>query len=347
MLQNAEPFHFIADKGDIRLRLDQVLMRRVTAVSRLSRTMAQRWIESGAVQVDGIAVLRPASRVRIGAHVTIAIPASAPRRLRPEAEAADLDVLYEDEWLLALNKPPGVVVHPSYKQTSGTLLNGVLGRLRAQPDATPGIITRLDKDTSGLVLIALAPAIHAAVQRDAAAGQVQKRYLALVAGVPAPASGRITQPIGRDPTDRRRMMVLPDGALSETTYEVVYTFAARSGRQRGGDQPAGAAARALVACTPVTGRTHQIRVHLASLGCPVLGDHVYGAADEGIARQALHAWAIALPHPVTREPLVIEAPLPSDMESVLLAHGTMPPSLNVWPEGRRVTRAGHLPERHA
>ena len=169
--QNADPVHFIADKGDTRLRLDQILMRRVTDVSRLSRTMAQGWIESGAVRVDGIIVLRPASRVRIGAQVTIDIPASAPRRLRPEAEAADLDVLYEDEWLLALNNPPGVVVHPSYKQTSGTLLNGVLGRLQAQPDATPGIITRLDKDTSGLVLIDLAPAIHAAVQRVAAAGR--------------------------------------------------------------------------------------------------------------------------------------------------------------------------------
>ncbi len=319
-------------------------MRRVTDVSRLSRTMAQGWIESGAVRVDGIIVLRPASRVRVGAQVTIDIPASAPRRLRPEAEAADLDVLYEDEWLLALNKPPGVVVHPSYKQTSGTLLNGVLGRLQAQPDATPGIITRLDKDTSGLVLIALAPAIHAAVQRDAAAGHVQKRYLALVAGVPSPASGRITQPIGRDPADRRRMIVSPDGVSAETTYDVVYALSA--GRGDGG-QPPGAASVALVACTPVTGRTHQIRVHLAWLGCPVLGDRVYGAADEGVARQALHAWAIALPHPVTRERLVIEAPLPSDMKSVLLAHGTMPPSLNAWRESRRVTRAGPLPERPA
>jgi 23S rRNA pseudouridine1911/1915/1917 synthase len=270
--------------------------------------------------------------------VTVALPASVPRRLRPESEAADLDVLYEDEWLLALNKPPGVVVHPSYKQTSGTLLNGVLGRLRAQPDATPGIITRLDKDTSGLVLIALAPAIHAAVQRDAAAGHVQKRYLALVAGVPSPASGRVMQSLGRDPGDRRRMMVSPEGAASETTYDVVYTLEA------GGGEPAGAAARALVACTPVTGRTHQIRVHLASLGCPVLGDRVYGAADQEIARQALHAWAIALPHPVTRQPLVIEAPLPSDMESVLRAHGTMPPSLTAWLADRRVPRNGRAPE---
>jgi 23S rRNA pseudouridine1911/1915/1917 synthase len=284
------------------------------------------------VTVDGLALLRPASRVRIGAHVTIAIPASAPRRLRPEAEAADLDVLYEDEWLLALNKPPGVVVHPSYKQTSGTLLNGVLWRLRLRAGATPGIITRLDKDTSGLVLIALAPAIHATVQRDGAAGHVWKRYLALVDGVPSPSSGRIMRPIGREPGDRRRMMVSPGGAPSETTYDVMHTIEAGNRR------------RALVACTPVTGRTHQIRVHLASLGCPVLGDRVYGAADEGISRQALHAWAIALPHPVTQEPLVIEAPLPSDMESVLRAHGTMPPSLTGWLADRRAPRDGPEPE---
>jgi 23S rRNA pseudouridine1911/1915/1917 synthase len=313
MPQDADTFQFIADKGDSRLRLDRILLRRITDVTRLSRTTAQQWIAAGAVQVDGIDVRRPASKVKEGARISVAVPASAPRRTCPQAEPAALDVVFEDEWLLVVNKPAGLVVHPSYKQTSGTMLNAVLWRLQSSgPTRQPGIVTRLDKDTSGLVLIALTPAVHAALQREAAAGHLEKQYLAVVSGIPTPRSGRIRLPIGRDAHDRRRMQVAADGAASETLYEVL-------SEQRPADNRC-----ALVMCTLVTGRTHQIRVHLASQGWPILGDRVYGIAHPSMARQALHAWKLSLLHPVTHQRLCFEAPLPPDLSALIEAHGTMP-----------------------
>src|SRR5215211_5685204 len=139
------PFQFIADRGDARLRLDQVLVRRIRDFKHFSRTVARQWIESGAVAVDGRVISRAAVRVRAGAAILVSIPGSAVRRERPQPEAVALEVLYEDESLIAVNKPAGMVVHPSYKQTSGTLLNAVLSRLGHDHDLQPGILTRLDK----------------------------------------------------------------------------------------------------------------------------------------------------------------------------------------------------------
>ena len=326
MPADADTLQFVADKGDSRLRLDRILVRHVTVVARFSRTIAQQWITAGAVQVDGTDVRRASSRVREGACVSVAVPASAPRRATPQPEPSPLDVIFQDDFLLVVNKPAGVVVHPSYKQTSGTMLNAVLWRLRTTATTQPGIVTRLDKDTSGLVLIALTPAVHAALQRDAAGGRLEKRYLAVVSGVPRPRSGRIRQPIGRDPLDRRRMQVSPDGAPSETLYEVVTDVPFLSGAAASARKPAAPASKhcTLVMCTLVTGRTHQIRVHLASQRWPILGDRVYGVSHPAIARQALHAWTLSLRHPVTGERLGFEAPLPTDMQALLEAHGTMP-----------------------
>src|SRR5688500_2075572 len=152
---------FDADRGDTRLRLDQVLVRRVTGVSRLTRSTAQRWIASGAVRVDGQVASRASARVREGAAVAVALPSSAVLRARPGAEPLELTVLYEDSSILVIDKPAGLVVHPSYKRLSGTLLNGVLWRVRARTDHGPGILTRLDKDTSGVVVVALGPDVHA------------------------------------------------------------------------------------------------------------------------------------------------------------------------------------------
>ncbi len=299
-----ERFHFVADRGDARLRLDQVLVRRVSPLARVSRNVAQQWIDAGAVELDGRVATRASAPVREGSAVAVAVP-TAQMRTRPAAEAGALAILYEDESLIALDKPPGTVVHPSYKQPAGTLLNAVLWHVRGRPGLTPGILTRLDKDTSGVVLVALTAGVHAGVQRDAAAGRLTKHYLALVAGVPKPRSGRITLPLARDPADRRRVIPLASGAASETRYEVV----SPTGRIR--------PATSLVRCELVTGRTHQIRVHLSAQGWPIVGDRVYGTPHAQIARQALHAWRIALPHPVTREPLVIEAPLPDDIAALL------------------------------
>ncbi len=219
-----------------------------------------------------------------------------PRR-RPQPEDGPLSIIYEDDWMLVANKPPGVVVHPTYKNTSGTLLNAVLWRVRDKPGAQPGILTRLDKDTSGLVVIALTPDLHATMQKDAAAGRTTKQYLAIVVGAPDPKQGEIVLPLARDLNDRRRVVVTPEGASCKTRYDVLSTCEGHS----------------IVRCELVTGRTHQIRVHLAARGWPIVGDRVYGEPDARIARQALHAWRVSLSHPVTRQPLELEAPVPADM----------------------------------
>jgi 23S rRNA pseudouridine1911/1915/1917 synthase len=289
-------FHFITDRGDARLRLDQVVVRRVTGITRMSRSRAQDWIESGVVQVDGSVASRPSIRVREGALVEIALPASAEPRTRPQPEQGTLDILHEDKHLLALNKPAGVVVHPSYKNASGTLLNAVLWHLRDRTDVRPGVVTRLDKDTSGVLLVSLTPGVHAALQRT----RIRKEYLAIVAGVPHPPAGTIDLSLGRDPNDRRRVVVVHDGLPSVTHYAMLST---RDGIS-------------VVRCELGTGRTHQIRVHMAASGWPLLGDATYGVTDARLTRQALHSWRVSFIHPIGGAALQIEAPLPPDLASV-------------------------------
>jgi 23S rRNA pseudouridine1911/1915/1917 synthase len=303
MPQTSDTFQFVADRGDARLRLDRILVRRLTDVSRLSRTLAQQWIASGAVAVDGRAVHRPSVRVREGASVLVRLPGSTVRRSRPEAEPVPLSVLYEDAWIVAVDKPPGMVVHPTYTQLTGTVLNGILWRVRGRSDAQPGIVTRLDRETSGLVLVALTPAVHAALQRGART--IRKEYLAVVRGIPRPAQGLIQHPLVRDPFDRRRMTVAARGAASTTRYEVLSTVATRDGPET------------LVRCELLTGRTHQIRVHLAACGWPLVGDRTYGREDPRIARQALHARRLTFPHPQTGGRIDIEAPVPPDMHALV------------------------------
>ena len=223
------------------------------------------------------------------------------RRPQPEAEALHVAVVYEDDSVIAIDKPPGMVVHPTYKNWSGTLLNGLLWHVRGRASIVPSIITRLDKDTSGLVLVALKPELHAQIQRDAAAGRVRKEYLAIVRGTPTPARGSIALPLARSPEDRRRVVVTADGQHSQTNYEVLSTVNGYS----------------LVRCELVTGRTHQIRVHLAARGWPVAGDASYGEAHPALTRQALHAWRLTLPHPVTRDPLQLEAPVPRELSNLM------------------------------
>jgi 23S rRNA pseudouridine1911/1915/1917 synthase len=228
----------------------------------------------------------------------------------PAPEPIELTVLYEDEWLMAIDKPPGMVVHPTYRNWSGTLLNGLLWRLRDRAPGPKGpglhpllprIVTRLDKDTSGLVLVALTSESHKRLQRDATARLVTKTYLAIVRGTPEPARGSIEMPLARSAEDRRRVVVDAAGRPSHTDYEVL----------------SAANGHALVRCELVTGRTHQIRVHLASRGWPMVGDRTYGEPHERLARQALHAWRMTLPHPASREPLRLEAPMPGDLTSLL------------------------------
>ena len=208
----------------------------------------------------------------------------------------DLAVLYEDAAVVAVNKPAGIVVHPTYTNWTGTLLNGLLARY-----AEPRIMTRLDRDTSGLVIVALGAEMHARLQRDSIAGRMQKEYLAVVRGTPDPPTGTINVPLARSAADRRVVVVDPEGQESRTTYRVV----------------AGGSDSSLVCCALETGRTHQIRVHLASLGHPILGDSAYGTADALMTHQALHAWRVTLPHPVSRADVHVEAPLPADFAALL------------------------------
>ena len=291
---------FIADRGDARLRLDQILVRRVTEVTRMSRSRAQQWIESGAVSVNGSQATRPAVRVREGASVEVALPETSETRQRPEAAPGELEIIHEDEHLIAVNKPAGIVVHPSYKNATGTLLSTLLWHLRDRDGVRPGLVSRLDKQTSGLLLVALSADVHARLQRTA----IAKEYLAVVAGTPRPSRGTIDLPLARDPADRRRVVVVDGGAHSITRYEVLASDDEVS----------------LVRCELVTGRTHQIRVHLAAIGSPVLGDAVYGAADPRIPRQALHAWRATFVHPITGAALQLTAPIPHDVAAVV-PHG--------------------------
>jgi 23S rRNA pseudouridine1911/1915/1917 synthase len=224
-------------------------------------------------------------------------------RQRPQPEEGPLAVLHEDGAIIVLDKPPGRVVHPTYKNTSGTLLNAILWRYRDRPHIQPGILTRLDKGTSGVVVVALTPALHATMQRDMNAGRVRKEYLAVVAGSPDPPRGRIELPLGRSSDDRRLVVVRRDGAVCVTDYEVI--------EQRTIDEHSAA----LVRCELLTGRTHQIRVHLAANGWPIIGDAVYGLPSDRIARQALHAWRVTFPHPITRQMTTILAPVPADITS--------------------------------
>jgi 23S rRNA pseudouridine1911/1915/1917 synthase len=227
------------------------------------------------------------------------------RRPPPEPEPIGLTVLYEDEHLMAVDKPPGRVVHPTYKNWSGTLLNGLLWHLRSgtgrHGNLAPRIVTRLDKGTSGVVLVAVTAEIHARIQHDSAARRVRKQYLTIVRGTPDPVRGSIALPLARSAVDRRRVVVDPSGQESRTDYEVLYESRDMS----------------LVRCELVTGRTHQIRVHMAARGWPLIGDVVYGMPDERISRQALHAWRVTLPHPMSRQLLELEAPPPADMCKLL------------------------------
>ena len=240
-------------------------------------------------------------------------------RQRPQPEDGPLTVLYEDDALIVLDKPPGIVVHPTYRNTSGTLLNAVLWRYRERTDVQPGILTRLDKDTSGVVVIALTPVLHAAMQREMSAGRVRKEYLAVVAGAPEPPQGRIAFRLGRSTEDRRIVVVREDGATCVTDYEAIDRWEV-AGRNV-----------SLVRCDLLTGRSHQIRVHLAARGWPIVGDAVYGQPSADISRQALHAWRVTLVHPVTRQVIAVTSPVPADIaaitpRSAVESAGAAPPS---------------------
>jgi len=310
---------FIADRGDDGHRLDRAVLRH-GVLHRLSRARVQRLVAAGDVVVNSVAATRPAQRLRVGDVVRLHVVAPPPRRAAA-AEPLPLAVVYEDDDLLVVDKPPGQVAHPSGRHRSGTLLNALLGH--ASGAWRPHLLHRLDKDTSGLLAVAKSRDALAALER----GPVVKEYLALVWGRPTPAAGRIEAKLGRDPLDPRRVMASDSGAASATDYR---TLARGRGPARG---------VTLLACRLVTGRTHQLRVHLTERGWPLVGDQVYRArtgvrlpdprmhrAAKVFERQALHAWTLSFAHPRSGAPLSFVAPVPTDLRGILAALDIMQPA---------------------
>ena len=312
-----------ADRGDAGLRIDLVLRRHLTDLHRATRTRVQAWIEQGLVTVNGAPVRRVSTRAALGDVVSVMLPAEAPR---PAMAAQDvgLDVLYEDDYLLAIDKPAGIVVHPTYKNAAGTTMNALLFHARAWPaPQRPSLVSRLDKLTSGIIVVAKTAAAHAALQKTMSPTRSEKDYLAVVYGRVNVARGEIDLRLGPDPNDRRKVVASTTvGAESLTRFARLARVAAPR------------AGLSLLRCRLATGRTHQIRVHLAARGWPLVGDPMYGeprwqqvtdpllaATLRAFPRQALHAWRAAFTHPMTRERLTIEAPMPKDLENLVKAAG--------------------------
>jgi 23S rRNA pseudouridine1911/1915/1917 synthase len=277
-------------------------------LSGLSRTRIQHLITAGHLTVEGVP-LKARSLVRAGDALLLDVPPVEPSDV--EAEAIPLSVVYEDADVLVIDKPAGLVVHPSPGHWSGTLVNALLARGTEYGGisgvARPGIVHRLDRDTSGLIMVAKTDVAQAGLMAQLKARRVKKTYLALAEGSVEAQAGRIEAPIGRDPRQRTRMAVVPDGRPSVTGYR---------GRERFHGWT-------LLEVDLVTGRTHQIRVHLAALGHPVAGDPVYGTGTsrrgpEGLERLFLHAWRIVFTSPSTGELVRVEAPLPGALDSVIL-----------------------------
>ena len=320
-----------ADRGDAGTRLDLVLRRHLADVPSATRTRVQSWIENGRVSVNGAPVRRVSARAAHGDVLTIVLPASADRGAScgvMAAEQINLDILYEDDCVIALNKPARRVMHPTCRHPTGTVMNALLWYARAWPaPQRPSLVQRLDKLTSGIAIVAKSRAVHAALQRTLTSGRGEKDYVAVVYGRVGMARGTIDFRLGRDRNDRRRMIASPsEGAPSQTAFERLDSVRApRVGLS-------------LLRCRLLTGRMHQIRVHLAARGWPLVGDPVYGqprwleiedpdlaATLRGFPRQALHSWRIGLTHPVTRARLVVEAPPPRDFLDLLGACGFREP----------------------
>jgi len=313
-----QPVELIVSAAEAGWRLDVFLAHHFPQYSRVH---LRRVITAGGVRVDHQGG-KPSYRLNAGQRVRLVLP-EIPRQA-PQPENIPIDVLYEDDWVAAVNKPAGMVVHPARGHWTGTLASAVqyrfAGRLSTLGGPTrPGIVHRLDRDTSGVILVAKTDPAHARLARQFAERTIVKEYYALVAGNPRLDRDRIVEPIAPHPTCREKMAIrreTPAARTAETFYEVIERF------------DGFAAVRIL----PKTGRTHQIRVHLGHIGCPVLCDRQYGGRwqitrgeirrtpDDTtvlLARQALHARRIRFRHPHTDQPLEIEAPLPTDMATVL------------------------------
>ncbi len=319
--------HAEADASHAGVRLDRFLSERLPE---LSRTRVQSLIKEGHVSLRGATIVDVKYRVKPGDRFALSLPHAAPPE--PSGEAIPLNVLYEDDTLIVIDKPAGFVVHPGAGHAAGTLVNALIAHCGMSLSgiggvARPGIVHRLDKDTSGLMVVAKTDQAHRALAAQFAdhgrTGELERGYLALVWGAPSRPHGSIDANVGRHPASRTKMAVLPaKGREAVTHWRVVETF----GRK---DAPIAS----LIECTLETGRTHQVRVHLAHIGHPLIGDPLYGQGFKSklrmlpeplrgklaLDRQALHAARLAFAHPVTGTLLKFNSPLPADLAEIVEA----------------------------
>jgi 23S rRNA pseudouridine1911/1915/1917 synthase len=302
--QNQEHHQVTAGEDDAGERLDRMLAARLEG---LSRSRLKALIEAGMVSTGGATINEPSSRVKPGQTFAIVIPETI--AAHPEGQALALEIVYEDRDIIVVDKAAGMVVHPAPGNPDKTLVNALIAHCGSSLAGIggvrrPGIVHRLDKDTSGLIVAAKTDAAHQGLVAQFADRSVERAYSALVWGLPNPAKGEISGNIGRNPRNRKKMAVLKRGGRPAVTrYQVKRSLA-------GG-------AASLIECRLLTGRTHQIRVHLAHLGHPLLGDGVYGKASPLLARHFLHANLLGFQHPRTGEALEFQAELPPDLAGVL------------------------------
>lgn len=318
---------FVVADAEGSTRLDLVAVK----LTDLSRSRLQALIRAGEVQVDGQVTTNPGAKVKAGAKVTLRLPEPAPAV--PQGETIPLDIVYEDAELIVIDKPAGLVVHPAAGHEGGTLVNALIAHCGDSLSGIggvkrPGIVHRLDKDTSGLLVVAKTDRAHRSLAQQFAAhgrdGRLERRYLALVWGELDRRAGRIDVPLARSSANRMKITVMRGaaGRAAATQYVVQKTFGEAAGKVIG----------SLVELTLETGRTHQIRVHMAHIGHPVMGDPLYAtgfkasvrtltetaqAALDGLGRQALHAAELGFEHPVTRRKLHFTSPLPADIVGLI------------------------------
>ena len=304
------------DAGHAGWRLDRAL---AAAVPTLSRERLKALIRSGAVEAGGTPVRDPAAKVRGEEALRVAIPEAAPAHNEPQA--IPLTIVFEDEHLLVVDKPAGLVVHPAAGNFDGTLVNALLHHCAGQLSgiggvARPGIVHRIDKDTSGLLVVAKTDVAHEGLAKQFAAHSIDRRYLAIVSGMPKAPSGTVDAALARSATNRKKIAIVEAGRGKRAV-----THWKRL-------KPLGEAA--LVECRLETGRTHQVRVHMASIGHPLLGDPVYGRSGKThgkllkelqFHRQALHAAELGFTHPATKLRLSFTSPMPPDMQELMAALG--------------------------
>lgn len=305
--------HFVIDESENGQRIDHVIAERVPEIS---RSAAARLIRDGHVRAGGSVVLKPSHRCDAGTMVEVLLPPPEPSGV--SAQDLPLTILHQDDDIAVVDKPVGMVVHPAAGHHEGTLVNALLHHLDGLSgvggETRPGIVHRIDKETSGLLVVAKHDRAHRQLSATWNTDAIRKSYLALVYGAPSPPSGVVDRPIGRDPRDRKKMGVVPNGRQAVTLYRTVEPFSGCT----------------LLELELKTGRTHQIRVHLRSIGHTIVGDALYGGAQwkgvperrvrdllRSMKRQALHAARLEMVHPVSGEQMTFESPLPDDMRKLL------------------------------